>query len=69
MSEHNKESHYRGNVPMMADLRKHLELLHPGNRGPSTSAIRENLANFSLIEPLEVEWAATEDEQEERKQG
>jgi len=39
----------------MADLRKHLELLHPGNRGPSTSAIRENLANFSLIEPLEVE--------------
>jgi len=42
MSDHNGESHYQGNMPMMADLIKWLEALHPENGGPSTSATCES---------------------------
>jgi len=40
--DNNGESHYQGNVHLMAYLRKHLEVLHPRNRGLLTSTIGEN---------------------------
>ena len=58
-ADNNGESHYHGHLPM-ADLRKHLEALRPGNGGASTSAVGKNptptradLTNLLLIELLE----------------
>ena len=57
MSDNNGESHYQGHV-LIANMRKRLKALRPGNRSASTSAVGGNstgadLTNLLLIKLLE----------------